>query len=146
MPGGINVKTPEKQFTYQFDTTNTLEPLTRSKDSGPLSNTTTVTAQADMTIGKKAPNHKEGTPVPYTLKLTAKSDTGLFSPNGYATATGADPQFIDTAGVFGGMLLVSGLRRPGFFGGCKAVSGAFLLNRALSTMPEPEPLACGPLA
>lgn len=105
-PGGVNVKTPEKQFTYKFDNTDTLGPLTRSRAAGPLSNTTTVTAQADMTIGKKPANFKVGTPVPYSLKLTAKSNTDLFSPDGYATATGDDPQIIDAAGIFSGMLSI----------------------------------------
>ncbi len=101
--GGIDVTTPAKEFTYKFNTTDTLGPLTRSADNGPLSGTTTVTAQADMTIGAKPAGFVAGvTAIPYTLVLTAKSDTGIFSPDGIATATGGDPQFITSPGVFGG--------------------------------------------
>jgi hypothetical protein len=106
VPVGIDVTTPAKEFTYKFNNTDTLGPLTRSGDSGPLSNTTTVTAQADMTIGPKPANFVVGTPIPYSLKLTAKSNTDWFSPDGYATAKGGDPQFISSPGVFGGMFSI----------------------------------------
>jgi hypothetical protein len=106
VPTGINVTTPAQQFRYAFNNTDTLGPLTRSRASGPLSNTTTVTAQADMTIGPKPNGFVIGTPIPYSLTLTAKSNTDPFSPDGYATASGKDPQFIDTAGVFGGTLSI----------------------------------------
>jgi hypothetical protein len=103
-PAGIDVTTPAKEFTYKFNNTDTLGPLTRAKASEPFGSTTTVTAQADMTIVPKPANYKAGTPIPYTLTLTAKSDTGWFSPTGYATARGGDPQYISSPGVFGGML------------------------------------------
>jgi hypothetical protein len=105
-PGGFTVTTPAKEFTYKFNNTDTLGPLTRSKTAEPFGGTTTVTARADMAIGPKPANFKAGTPIPYLLTLTAKSNTALFSPMGYATAKGGDPQFISSPGVFGGTLSI----------------------------------------
>jgi hypothetical protein len=59
---------------------------------------------------------------------------------------GGEPEALETTspgarlavGVIGGMLLASGLRRPGFFGGCKAITGVYLLTRSLNSLPEPS--------
>ena len=59
----------------------------------------TCTATSTMNVGPKA-----GGAYPWTLTLTATSNTNPFRLEGYATARGNDQQYVQLPGLFASMV------------------------------------------